>query len=276
MGTENVDEHTIDVAGAPVFYRGGAADGTTVLCLHSVPTSSDDWLGLLARTGGVAPDLPGFGRSSKAQALRYSLPGYADFLENLIRSLQIDEVSIVGHGWGAAVGLVYAQRHPERVTRLAIVDAVPLIGSFRWPPIARRWRRVGVGELLMGSVGKRTMARALRSGTVAPGAWPPARVDAVWEQFDQGTQRAILRLHRSADPAALAQAGAALETLSQPALIVWGERDPWLAPELAHAYAARLSNSTVTLVPDAGHWPWLDAPAVLDQLAAFVCDPQPQ
>jgi pimeloyl-ACP methyl ester carboxylesterase len=59
-----VDEHTIEVAGAPVFYRSAPNPaGAPPLYLHGVPTSSDDWVTLLARTGGVAPDLIGFGRS---------------------------------------------------------------------------------------------------------------------------------------------------------------------------------------------------------------------
>ena len=70
-----MDEHTIDVGGTPVFYR--RATGGALLYLHSVPTSSDDWRDMLARTGGVAPDLPGFGRSGKAAHYDYSLAGYA-------------------------------------------------------------------------------------------------------------------------------------------------------------------------------------------------------
>ena len=89
---------------------------------------------------------------------------------------------------------------------------------------------LGVGELVMGSVNQWLLARTLRSGAASPEAWTDARIAAVWEQFDQGTQRAILRLHRSIDPAGLAAAGADLEQLWMPALVVWGERDPWLAP----------------------------------------------
>ena len=52
----------------------------------------------------------------------------------------------------------------------------------------------------------------------------------MWEQFDQGTQRAILRLHRSTDePLLVSTTAGARSTLTQPALIVWGERDPWIA-----------------------------------------------
>ena len=57
----------------------------------------------------------------------------------------------------------------------------------------------------MGATTRRLLARTLRSGTVAPNAWPDARIASIWEQFDQGTQRAILRLYRSADERELAR-----------------------------------------------------------------------
>ena len=84
----------------------------------------------------------------------------------------------------------------------------------------------------MGSINRWMLARILRHGSATPEAWPDARVDAVWDQFDQGTQRAILRLHRSVDAPALAAAGVGLADLEQPALVVWGDQDPWLAARL--------------------------------------------
>ncbi|HXD63649.1 MAG TPA: alpha/beta hydrolase [Solirubrobacteraceae bacterium] len=264
------DQHTIAVAGASVFYRRAPARDTEVLYLHSVPTSSDDWAGLLALTGGVAPDLPGFGRTSKAGNLDYSLPAYALFVEQFLDALDVRQVVLVGHGWGAAIGLLFAQRHPERVTRLAIIDAVPLLEGFQWPAMVRWWRRPGIGELLMGSVNRWWLARILRTGSVTPEAWPDARVDTVWDHFDQGTQRAILRLHRSVDAATLAASGADLGRLAQPALVVWGEQDPWLPASFAEAYAQRLPHATVERVAGAGHWPWLDVPALAERLAGFA------
>ena len=179
-------------------------------------------------------------------------------------------MAIVGHGWGAAIGLVFAQRHPEVVERIAIIDAVPLLDGFTWPRMVRYWRRPGVGELVMGSVNRWLLARTLRAGTATPEAWPDERIDAVWEQFDQGTQRAILRLHRSIDTVGLAQVGAELGGLDCPALVVWGELDPWLDPAFADRYAARLPHADVERVPGAGHWPWLDQPQVIERIASFV------
>jgi 4,5:9,10-diseco-3-hydroxy-5,9,17-trioxoandrosta-1(10),2-diene-4-oate hydrolase len=267
-----VDEHTIEVAGASVFYRRAPAHDSEVLYLHSVPTSSDDWLTLLDLTGGLAPDLPGFGRTSKAGNLDYSLPAYALFVERFLDALEVPEVALIGHGWGAAIALIFAQRHPHRVTRLAIIDAVPLLDGFQWPSIARWLRRPGIGELAMGSVNRWLLARILRNASATPAAWPDARVDAVWDQFDQGTQRAILRLHRSVDAPALAAAGEGLAGLKQPALVVWGDQDPWLSAAFADAYGQRLPDATVEHVTGAGHWPWLDEAALAQRLAGFATD----
>ena len=110
------------------------------------------------------------------------------------------------------------------------------------------------------------LARALRRGSVRDDAWPDTRIAAVWDQFDQGTQRAILRLVRDARPASLRRRYAAYA----PALIIWGDRDPWYPPPLADAYAARLPGAKVERLPDAGHWPWLDRPDLVDRVAAFL------
>jgi pimeloyl-ACP methyl ester carboxylesterase len=267
-----VDEHTIEVAGAPVFYRHAPSDGVTVLYLHSAPTSSDDWLPFLERTGGLAPDLLGFGRSSKAGFLDYTLPAYVEFLEAFLGATDAYTVNIVGHAWGAAFGLAFAQRHAQRIERIVIIDAVPLLDGFQWPPLVRRLRVPGFGELLMGSVNQWLLARTLRGASESPEAWPDERIATVYQQFDQGTQRAILRLHRSIEPSGLGAAGGDLTELWAPALVVWGEHDPWLDPSLADAYARRLPRAELDRVPDAGHWPWLDQPSVIERVTAFVTD----
>jgi pimeloyl-ACP methyl ester carboxylesterase len=265
-----VDEHTIEVAGAPIFYRTAPATGTPVLYLHSAPTSSDDWLAALERTGGIAPDLIGFGRSAKGGNLDYTLAGYESFLSSLLETVGVEQVQLVAHGWGAAIALGFCRSHPERVQRLVLCDAVPLLEGFRWPRFVRVLRTPGLGELIMGSISKRLLARFLRRGSVEADAWPEPRIDAVWEQFDQGTQRAILRLQRSLDERGLAAAGDGLEGLAVPTLIVWGELDPWLDPAFARAYAERLPAAELQLIAGAGHWPWFDRPEVIETIAAFV------
>jgi len=248
-----------------VFYRRATdAPGVPALYLHGIPTSSDDWQEFLVRTGGIAPDLIGFGRSGKGGHLDYSVAGITQFVEWFLAELQVDTVKLVAHDWGAVVGLALADRHPERVERRVLIDAPPLVGGFEWPRLLRVWRRFPFGEALMGSTTKGLLARALRSGSVRADAWSDANVDAVWHQFDQGTQRAILRLVRSTV--------APLQTPAEapPTLIVWGDRDPWYPPALADAYAAQLPGARVERIPDAGHWPWLDRTDLIERIATFL------
>jgi len=268
-----VDEHTIKVAGAPVFYRSAPADGPSALYLHSAPTSSDDWIPFLERSGGLAPDLLGFGRSSKAGNLDYSLGGYVEFVDRFLAQVEVEQITLTGHGWGAAIALAFAKRHPERVDRVVIIDALPLLPGFRWPRMVRLWRAPAFGELLMGSVNRWWLARTLRAGTSTPQAWPAPRVVDTFAHFDQGTQRAMLRLHRSIDEAGLALIGTDLERIDQPVLVVWGEQDPWLDVSFADVYAQRLPGSILQRVAGAGHWPWLDQPTVIDQVTAFLASP---
>lgn len=265
-----VDEHTTELAGSPVFYRSAPAPEPPPLYLHGVPTSSDDWVELLPETGGIAPDLPGFGRTGKSGHLDYSPDGHATFLEELLSALGVTRVKLIVHDWGAAGGLTFAQRHPERVERIVIVNAVPLLPGFPAPRGARLLRRPVVGELAMGTVNVRLLRRFLQRGSARPESWPPERAQAIWQQFDQGTQRAILRLLRSGDESALAAAGDRLSTLLMPALVLWGTRDPWLPASIGEAYGQAMPHADLQLLPEAGHWPWLDQPAAGARIAEYL------
>lgn len=265
-----VSEHTGELDGQPVFWRSAPtpAGRVPVLYVHGVPTSGADWLPFLARTGGLAPDLPGFGRSGKGGHNDYSLEGIARFVERFLDEvIGVERVRLVVHDWGAAA-LAFAQRAPERIERLVILDAVPLLPGYRWHRVARLWRTPLLGELAMGFTSRRTMRRALRPAFAGP--VPPGFVERAMDHFDQGTQRAILRLYRSADEASLAAAGRDLSSLGAPALVGWGARDPYISSRFGEQYAAELPDARVAIVEDAGHWPWLDRPDLIDRIATFL------
>jgi pimeloyl-ACP methyl ester carboxylesterase len=241
-----------------------------IVYLHGVPESGDMWKPFVDRTGGDAPDLPGFGRSEKPADGDYSFTGLARWFAH--HTEHLDSYSLVVHDWGA-VGLLAAMERPEAVERLVIMDAVPFLPGYRWHPLARVWRRRGAGELFMGLSNKwafRLLA-ARQSETQVPERVLDEQIDAIWKHFDHGTQRAILRLYRSAPEELLAEAGRDLGRIRAPTLVVWGAKDPYLDPRFAHDYGAALGGSVeVDVVEDAGHWPWYEQPAVIDRVAAFV------
>jgi pimeloyl-ACP methyl ester carboxylesterase len=267
-------ERRAEVAGLPVVWQeapsSDRASWAPVLFLHGKPTDGDDFLSLLARTGGIAPDLPGFGRSAKPADFSYSIDGYADFLAAFVDHLGLDRFSLVVHDWGG-VGLALAQRRPAAIERLVVIDSVPLLPGYRWHRWARVWRTPVLGELAMGFSTRFILRRALRAAFVTPDPHVDALADRAWSRFDHGTQRAILKLYRSAPPEVLARAGVRLGEIAAPALVVWGEQDPYLPTDFAHAYAEALGGPTrVRTVPDAGHWPWLERPELADEIASFL------
>jgi pimeloyl-ACP methyl ester carboxylesterase len=266
-----VEEHTIEPDTAPVFYRSAPGETPPVLYLHGMPTSSEDFDELLSRTGGLAPDLPGFGRSTKAEHLRYTIDAHATFINQFLRRLEVDRVKLVAHGWGAGGGLVFAQRQPERVERLVLIDALPLFSGIRWSRLAVALRTPLLGELVMGAVSRRRFERMLQEAALA--GLSEQRLERAWKMFDQGTQRAVLRMLRDAAAGGgrrLEQAGADLDRLDVPALIVWGEGDPWWPPRYAERYASALPRPRLRLVAGAGHWPWFGNAGLADEIIEFL------
>lgn len=265
-----VEEITFELDLGPVHVLRAQAPDPPPLFLHSMPAASESMLPFLERCGGIAPDLIGFGSSSKAGNLDYSMTGHADFIERVLDELGVGDVQLVAHGWGAGGGLVFAQRHPERVARLVLINALPLFPGVAFGRGARVLRSPALGELAIGSIGRRHLARIMRRASASEAAWDDAALAQLWELCDQGTQRAVLRLLRDADPERLSSAGAGLGELAMPALVVWGERDPWFPSTFADAYVARLGDAGGERFPDAGHWPWRDDPTVVDRVAEFL------
>jgi pimeloyl-ACP methyl ester carboxylesterase len=250
-------ERTGEVAGLAIRWL--AAGEAPILYLHGVPNSADLWRPFLERTGGIAPDLPGFGRSAKRGDFDYSIGGYARFVEHFTAAVGMQRLALVVHDWGV-VGLAFAQRFPERIDRLVLTACVPLLSGYRWHPIARIWRTPVLGELSMGFTSKWAARRLL----------PEQIVEDIWRHFDQGTQRAILRLYRSAPPHVLTAAGQRLDELRCPALVLWPTRDPYIPEGFGQAYADALGGEAELQLVEAGHWPWLDRPGLVARVAGFV------
>ena len=252
-----VDEHTIELAGSPVFLRRAPAPAPAPLYLHGAPTSSDDWMPLLERTGGIAVDLPGFGRTGKGGHLDLTPAGQASLLGELLDHLEIRRVRLVAHDWGAAAALQLTQARPQAVAGIVLIN--PLGPGSDPRRLARLLRAPLIGELTVGSISRRMLARGIRRASTAA-AWPDERLAAVWEQFDQGTQRALLRLAR-------APAGVPVPPPSVPTTLVLGAEDPWSA---AGWWTERLPFAEWHELPDARHWPWLESPAAAERIAALL------
>lgn len=266
-----------EVAGVPLFWReapASRADTAPALYVHGVPTNSDDFLPFLERTGGLAPDLPGFGRSGKPGDFDYSIAGYARFLEAFIEQAGLERFSLVVHDWGA-VALALGGETLRRLERLVIMNAVPLLPGYRWHRVARTWRTPLLGELAMGFSSRWGFKRLSKAALAGEGPAPDYLIDRVWDHFDHGTQRAILKLYRSAPSEVLAARAERLADVDCPAFVLWGVEDPYIPRSFAESYGDALAGTTrVEMLEAAGHWPWIDRPEAIETVAGFLAHPE--
>ncbi len=219
----------------------------------------------------IAIDMPGWGRSDRPDPTRfdYSMYGLSAFLEKCLDELGVTKRKLVVHDWGA-LALIGAQRRPELVERLVVIDAVPLLPGYRWHWIAQIWRRRGLGEFANATTTRSSMALLLRQANGDRRPMPTEFVEMIWKYWDKGTAAAVLALYRHADPDDLARAGSDLAKLTCPSLILWGDREPYLPTRFAEAYAQVLPNAQLEIVPGGGHWPWIDDARVIDRVLEFI------
>jgi haloalkane dehalogenase len=119
-----------DVLGSKMAYvdQGiGETGKPVVLFLHGNPTSSRLWRNIIPHISPqmrcVAPDLIGFGDSDKPD-IGYRVEDHARYLQAFIEAIGLDDVVLVLHDWGSALGLDWARRHPTQARGLALMEFV--------------------------------------------------------------------------------------------------------------------------------------------------------
>lgn len=100
--------------------------GNPILFIHGIPTSSFLWrkiMPLLADDSRcIAPDLIGMGDSSKPE-IEYTVIDHINFMEDFINKLELQDITLVMHGWGSVIGFELARRNPEKIRAMAFFEA---------------------------------------------------------------------------------------------------------------------------------------------------------
>jgi pimeloyl-ACP methyl ester carboxylesterase len=149
----------VDVDGVGIEYE-VTGEGRPVVLLHGFPDSGRLWRHQVPALVGagfqaIVPDLRGYGRSGKPEAVdAYSLPVLAGDVLAILADLQIGRAHVVGHDWGGALAWALASLAPDSVDHLAVLSVghpatfLRTFGQrekswyvllFQFPGIAERW-----------------------------------------------------------------------------------------------------------------------------------------
>ena len=117
-------QHSIEVDGLHIEYLEGGK-GDVVLLLHGFGANKDNWTRISKHITPhyrvIAPDLPGFGESSRQPDANYTIASQADRIHAFVRTLGIQRFHLGGSSMGGAIAGVYAAQHPESVISLWLV-----------------------------------------------------------------------------------------------------------------------------------------------------------
>lgn len=272
MNTET--EEFVDLNGTQVSYRHFLGQGTPVLLVHGVGSSIDTWSEVYSRltqTGRsvVAVDLFGHGKSGSGNG-DYSLGANATMLRDVLNFLDIDQVHLVGHSLGGGVSMQMFYQYPDRITSLTLIASGGLgieVG------MSLRAATLPGSELVIRVISRPEVTSTLKSVVgvlevfgVRRHGFDDRLIQTLQDLQDEEKLSGFVNTLRSVI-GIRGQRVSALNRLAlvnpERTLIIWGDRDPMLPP--AHGYALHelLPGSRIVIVPNGGHDPHGDSPALV-------------
>ncbi|GIF47119.1 pimeloyl-ACP methyl ester carboxylesterase [Asanoa ferruginea] len=265
-----------------------AGDGPLVVLLHGFPEFWYGWrqqIEPLAAAGFrvVAPDLRGYNLSSRPDGVdAYDIDALAADIRGLILERGAASAALVGHDWGGTVAWMTAMKHPEVVDRLVILNAAhprKLTQGLHHPSqLQKSWyffffALPELPETVVRANDWHFFRHFLRD---ANPAYTRDEFDHYIEAWSQpGAATGMINYYRSSVRTPPKRAEAALRPIDAPTLVIWGQRDHYLGPELAepdHDDVPHLDR--VERLPDASHWVHHDeAERVTELIVDFVGPP---
>jgi non-heme chloroperoxidase len=264
--------------GAEIFYRDWGTEGSPVVLSHGWPLSSDAWEAaalFLAEHGhrAIAHDRRGHGRSSQTWNGN-DMDTYADDLACLITTLDLRDVTLVGHSTGGGEIVRYVGRHGTgRVAKLVLVAAVPplMLRTADNPeglPV-ETFDALRAGERAHRSQLYRDLADGPFFGHNRRGDVPQGVRDAFWLQSMASGHRAA---YECIEAFSATDFRPDLARIDVPTLVIHGDDDQIVPLDVGGRRSARLvEGARLTVYEGSGHaLPDTDRDRLHADLLAFI------
>jgi 2-hydroxymuconate-semialdehyde hydrolase len=231
--------------------------GEPVLLLHGFPTTRALWAEVaprLAQAGHrvVAPDLVGYGESEPAPGVGVGMANQARWMLELLDRLGLPQAAVVAHDVGTAAAQLMLVSAPERLSAVALIDGV-YGGEWAMEAVAgiQNWESENAARLA--NVLTRRLGKTLRE------------ILATYKGEEGG--RRLIRAARDLDTSETADILEQLRRSHVRALVLWGDRDPFLPADTVARPLADLLGAELHIFAG-GHFLPLDAP---ESITAALC-----
>lgn len=238
-----------------VFVEDQGEGSQTVVCIHGLGGSSNNWTPVLSAFDGmrvVRLDMPGSARSPTPQG-PLSIETFVATIVGVLDAMKLDAVHVVAHSLGTITAQHLAVVHPGRVKSLA------LFGPLAAPPEpARQATHARAALARKGEAGMQEIADTIVKAATSAQTKSERPVtlalirESIMRQTSEGYARSCEAL-AGAHPAHI-------ETVEVPTLLVTGDQDGVGSPAGVKALAERLKQSQAVVLEGCGHWTTFEKP----------------
>ena len=266
--TSGLKRHTVQVGDHRVVYSEGG-HGEPVMLLHGFGASADSWnrfaKPLTRRYRVIAPDLPGWGASTRLEAASYGYPAQVERVHQLISQLGLGRAHLVGHSMGGFIASAYAARYPDEVITLGLIAPHGMVE----PEPSELARDVANGDNWLVATSLPEFDRLLNNVFAKRPYTPKVVLRYLANHTIRNSAKSakIFAEMQTNDPPLAEQ----LSHINAPALIVWGDLDRVLHVSCADLFRQGIKNSEVMVLAGSGHMPLVEnAGACARAWLAFV------
>ena len=254
-------ERTVEIQGIPThLFEAGSPSAPPLLYLHGT-FLGNLWLeyhqALARHCHLFAPDIPGFGLTPRPDWMR-DMSDYILYFRDLLDTLGLQKVDLVGHSLGGWMAAEIAVWFPERVNRLVLSNAAGI-----------RVKGSPIPHLL--AMHPEEILAACFDDLAAAAPLMPSEVteEYLLSQYRQRATLAALAWNPDYDP----KLERRLTHLQCPTLLVWGENERLIAPVYGETYHQLIPHSQLITLSGTGHMPMFEKPEEWSAaISAFLTD----
>jgi pimeloyl-ACP methyl ester carboxylesterase len=277
----SISHNYANVNGIRLHYAEAGSGDQLVILLHGFPEFWYSWQKQLQALSGkfhvVAPDMRGYNLSDKPPHVEdYKIDKLVSDVIGLIDHFGAKQAAIVGHDWGAGVAWAVAQKHPDRVSKLAVLQ-VPIAAAWRanmsLKQLLRSWYMFffqipGLPEWLMRHQNYRAIERTFTDKVTRKNSFSSEDIERYKEAARQpGALTGAINYYRANVFDRLfarrrkSDAGQSNGRVRVPVLFIFGEQDFAILPETVRGLERYIDAYYRELrIPDSGHWVQNEAP----------------
>ena len=256
----------IELQGMQVHLRdeGPRDDPEPIVLIHGTSASLHTWDGWTAALQKerrvIRMDLPGFGLTGPAPDSDYRMERYADFIVALMGQLGVRQAVLAGNSLGGGIAWRTAVQHPDRVSRLVLVDASGYPLQSTSVPLGFRLAQIDGLKPVMSRLLPRSMIEAsVRNVYANPDKVTPELVDRYYElTLRAGNRESLTQRMKLRETDAL-YAGL-ISSIRQPTLILWGAQDRLITEPSGQRFHQDIAGSRYEVFEGLGHVPQEEDP----------------